>query len=844
MLIDRLLRLLLTGTDPKRILCITYTKAAANEMRERLQHTLLSWSKASSDTLQRELLYLEQKALSQKHLHRARNLFHTLLDHPLAIQTIHSFCQKILRLFPLEAGIHPDFDVLDDVSAHTLKEKAMKRLLQTEDYTHFLENIGQSMSEFYLKECLMEALSSRTKIHPHGGANRKAFFEGLFLNPSLDTVLSTKDNETIFYLASLTEQYGAKSVQEKAKHVLQCTPSYEWGILSSLFLTSEGRPRAKASTKKLLENCPDFDEQFQTIATKILRNQEQQEIQKALLLNDSFDVLLSAVIAFYTHEKQRMNALDFDDLIMKTDALLKSHMAWVKHELDGGFDHILIDEAQDTSPDQWSIIKELTTHFFDSPATLPRSYKNLEKEDHKSLPRTLFVVGDAKQSIYSFQGADPKAYREIKKYFEELLAHAGFILQTISLDTCYRCAPEILKLVDHVCNQKSITPSLLHSWEITHRPHRQDEQGHVGVWPLIPVTLGKTTNEEDLGWQLYPTPLYRETPEEQLASMIARRIRQLLNSKTILSSTQKPIQANDIFILLRRRGKLMTMLSKALADNDIQSICQDQRAFLEHLYIKDFLAFLAFLDCPYDDLNLACLLKSPTFGISENDLMRLCYAREKPLWERLKEELPYEEHAAFLNYFMEMYQKDDMYSLAYVYLHMTYERNKSSYKEGSKGQTPYLMELMEQLLNLTLDTCMKRRPTALDLKNTIEKHPPLFKRRTEHGVQLMTIHGSKGLQAPVVILADTGDNSVLTHSRILFTEDFHILRQRTHTLKVIKELEKSSLDAENHRLLYVALTRAQDRLYITGIDRGMEECWYSYLEPFVNQEQTLCHFQP
>ncbi|MBX9977896.1 MAG: UvrD-helicase domain-containing protein, partial [Alphaproteobacteria bacterium] len=566
---------------------------------------------------------------------------------------------------------------------------------------------------------------------------------------------------------------------------------------------------------------------------------EHRHTENVLALNEAFDLLFMEVQRTYDAEKVRLGAMDFDDLITKTGGLLQSDQAWIMHKLDGGFDHLLIDEAQDTSLSQWAIVKALTAHFFETPS-------------NNNLPRTLFVVGDGKQSIYSFQGADPRMYLAVKEHFEALLRTNDITLHTIPLTTCYRCAPEILALVNSVCTIESIAPSLLHDDVITHIPHRLSHQGSVVAWPLVSADINEVESDDDdsisheetsyktenPGWTLYSTPLLLPSPEEELAKNIAAQIHGLLTQGDILPSTNQPVEAKDIYILLKRRGKLMALIGSTLTQLGIANTCQDQSAFLEHLYIQDFLAFLTFLDCPYDDLNLACLLKSPVFGMGEEDLLALCHSRRQPLWEALQQSFKHKDHTHFLNHYIALSKTGDIYTLAHTYLHTTFARNQSIFY----SEVPILME---SLMDLTLSAATSGIMTVFDLCQHIREQAPLLKKQIQgNGVRIMTIHGSKGLQAPIVILGDAGERVISTYDKILFTDSFHLLRQDYQTLQSIKDLEKSTLNAENHRLLYVALTRAQDRLYITGIDRGVEESWYNILAPHVEKADNVPHVVP
>ncbi len=305
----------------------------------------------------------------------------------------------------------------------------------------------------------------------------------------------------------------------------------------------------------------------------------------------------------------------------------------------------------------------------------------------------------------------------------------------------------------------------------------------------------------------------------------------------LLPSTGEKIRPRDIFILLRKRGSLMNALSKAFTHAGIDHHCQDKSAFLEHLYVKDFLSFLFFLSCPYDNLNLAALLKSPLFGFNEKALQELRKDKTLPLWEALQyysDHPLYKKSVDFLHYFIEFSKHHDLYTFIHTYLHTTYAR---FFEHFGAIIEPFI----EHLLTLTQTSMQKSILTFEELAHFIQREAPLLKTaNASHtsGVRIMTIHGSKGLQSPIVILPDTGDFEGGSFNNILFTNDFHALRQQNTLLEPLKNLEKKTQEQENHRLLYVALTRAQDYLFITGLDKGEKESWYSLLSPLMEKDES------
>lgn len=851
LLIDRVLRLLLMGADPKKIVCLTYTKAAAHEMSARITDKIKYLITLSEDELALEISafdYEKPEERDEENLKNIRTLLQKMHGSPVAIQTIHSFCQRILGAYPFEAGLPLDCDMMNAHESELLKKNVIHSILNNTAFEGELSFVATKMSESYVKDCLREGLDYRTKFLgdvSKFSQKRRTFFEKEYVAP-----LSLHEVEECFWVAKKIKQFGPKTLAIAAENILENekhppeSVEIETRIFSALFLTKEGKPRAKVATKALLEEEPLFLDIFEKLSKRLEDLCAKEQVQDMLALNEAFDKILQGVFDRYQVVKQ--NKIDFDDLLIKTRSLLAHGPAWVQQMIDADIDHLLLDEAQDTSPLQWDILKHLTAHWGD-------------RTSSTDTPRTFFIVGDMKQSIYSFQGADPYFYEDMAHYFEDAFAHFGLPFFRVPLETCYRCAPEILSVVDKVCNQDYVRSSLLGgAHPVHHHPHKKGG-GKVVAWPLVKALLDDEPCIQP--WTLLEMPLERKDSKKELAQHITHKVLRMLSSKDILPSTGKPPQPSDIFILMKRRGSFMRLLQMSLVSSGVPVISHDPSAFLEHLFVKDMLAFLLFLACPFDDLNLCTLLKSPAFGVSEEDLMRLCVGRKSSLWQVLSEDEKLKSHYIYLKTLLNDMYSQSCYNLLCLFSKMALPRythkditTTGQLKDGVYDDIYTIAEInaiYKQLLNIALEASQQYAfaPYAMYayiVENALSSHVFTAKPQTTGGsVTLMTIHGSKGLQAPVVILADSGDGGKGLYDAFIFGDGFHILRQQGHHVQLLKNMAKEADVKEDHRLLYVALTRAQDHVYITGIQSKQKDegdasvTWYDGISSFADKEDWI-----
>lgn len=825
-LTDRLLRLLLEGNAPQRILCLTFTRAAAAEMANRLHERLSRWAILQGDPLDQELKALGFQEPSHALKTQAQTLFTKVLETPggLKIQTIHGFCQALLKRFPLEAGIPPHFEVLEEVqSKHFLKqaqEEIFKQALQCTQTDAALTIMAQRFEMTYFSQKIQSVVMQRPEQDPLSlgvlDPQEPSKFLTQALSFSQDQERSLKDAAQALLSGKTTDQNRGKGLltwlaKEKSQRVLF------WEDYTRLFLTQRGDPLKTLCTKTwtqthehhhtvLVQESHRLAEALETYTQKI-------HTQTTHALN----FLGALVFQHYKRLKTQKGKLDFQDLIETTVGVLRNPgvAPWILYKLDGGLDHILVDEAQDTSPAQWEIITSLAEDFFSS-----------SPEDTR--PRTLFVVGDTKQSIYSFQGAEPETFEHLKKHFQGLSHRTQHPWRVVDLNTSFRSTEAILKVVDQVFEDPELKESLLlGETALSHQAFRQGQGGIVEIWPLAIC-------ETPLPPQAWDLPIQEQDtcsqglnqnkvldPETQVAKIIAGKIDALVKNGVQLPSRGRSIRPCDILVLVRRRGTFVPKLIKTLKALGIPVAGADRMILKDQLVVQDLLALGEFLLLPDDDLTLAAFLKSPLGGFNEETLYALCVERTGSLWQALKESPHHSETVSFLTTLLTL--KDHVRPFE-LYMEVLV-RFRGKYKFLERLGTDCL-DPLEEFLNVIQRLEILHTPTLQNILFQIQQESLEIKRDFDQSgqgdtVRLMTIHGAKGLQAPVVILPDTT-------TRLFGSSHASLVSENDDFSTEEKERQ------EYWRLLYVALTRAEDQLYITGWCKrasglGEEKNWYSVL---------------
>jgi ATP-dependent helicase/nuclease subunit A len=838
-LANRVARLLLADAEPQKILCLTFTKAAAAEMQQRLFKQLGEWSMLPDRELRDRIIAIGGDAHAD--LPKARRLFAAALETPggLKVLTLHAFCQIVLSRFPIEAGIPPAFEVLDDQSARELVGEARQRVLERagsgeESLASAVARLVTETSEATLARILDAALSSdRRKLD--------RFFAGVEdLGATLRALHGLEEDETAqnigetfcSALAREIEQLreirdwlggGGKSDAEAAGElaaVFDGDLESSFAALGPFFLTTKGEPRKKLASKKLADARPDLLDYLTQLQMRYCGAAERRRTARAAELAHAALTVIDAMRRHYQSAKRLRGVLDYDDLIVETRNLLyrPGAAAWVLYKLDGGIDHVLIDEAQDTSPEQWEIIRKLTEEFF--------AGKGREREQ----TRTIFAVGDEKQSIFSFQGADPSQFDINRRHFSDIIAGAEQRLHEVPLITSRRSAPEILRFVDTVFESEITRAGLtVGGTAIEHLAHRETAKGGIEFWPaLVPE------EEEEVDYYAPVDTVQKESPVARLAAQVADRIANWLKNRARLPDHQQPIAPRDIMILLPRREPFGGEVIRQLKLRRIPVAGADRVRLTEQIAAMDLTALGRFVLQREDDLTLAALLRSPLCGLSEEALFGLAHNRKADLWSALvarRGEFP---HAhGFLS---AMLERADYAPPFEFYSHALTALGAKEKLLARLGQES--ADAIDEFLSLTLTHERSHSPALEGFLDWVERGGTEIKRDMERGrneVRVMTVHGAKGLEADIVILPDTTSlpEPPSRKGHLLYHEDGVLFPlsndEAPEIVKAAKAKAEEETLKEHRRLLYVALTRARDRLYVCGFEskKGVKQgSWY------------------
>ncbi len=842
-LTDRVLRLLLKGVKPCKIMCLTFTKAAASEMSNRVYNELGKWVLMSDEELKNTIVKISGQYDDDLFL-RARRLLALVLDdsNGLKIQTIHAFSQELVSKFPLESGIPPHFQVIQDDDAVQLMSSIIDRfvseinILPIELKTSLL-NIIEYASEGKFLEVINKFLSNHDIVSHILKDGLENAINLIYKKFSIDKDITLEqlvaqdnvlDNElrAIIKIAVEKGSQANQKIADKMSAYLAGTSQQRidrFNEYKSCFVTGEGHKKESIFIKKVQDALGEK-------ISFLLREQERvieidDKIKSINIVNKTKDLFLvgAEILQRYKKAKQLSARVDFSDLIHAAADILKNEdiKSWVEYKLNGGIEHLLVDEAQDTSPDQWQVIEALAQEFYSA-----------------SKDCTLFVVGDEKQSIYSFQGADPKVFGKMQDYFSYKISSAQKNWHAISLDRSFRSTKAVLELVDNIFNKPELRDAVsFDSEQISHAVHRIGHGGRVELWPLV-----ETEEKEEL--QAWPMPVVQKTvkdSESDLAKEIAETIKTWLVEKRCLASKSRPVKAGDIMILVQTRKGLVDYLVKYLKLYDVPVAGSDRIMLNDHLAIMDIMSLCKFLLLPHDDLNLAILLKTPLIGLSEENLFKLCYNRQpQSLWQQLiinKDSHDIIEIYNYLNDLLCQAKQLSIFELLNLIIEIKNGRNKLIARLGEQVNDP-----LDELLNLALEFEQNYTSSLQHFVDFMDKGEISIKRDLEHGidkVRIMTVHGSKGLQAPIVFMPDTlrkpdTKNSFLINKDLENIEIFwsSSAKEDNKYCANIRSYNKANQFKEYYRLLYVALTRAEDELYICGDNSNSapEDCWYSIIK--------------
>ena len=821
-LTDRVARLLLRDTRPEHILCLTFTNAAASEMQNRLFRRLGNWAMLDDAALTRQLLELgeEDQDLTTEFLSRARALFARAIETPggLRIQTIHAFCASILRRFPLEAGVSPQFQEIDDRAAQLLREQVLDDMASGLD-AGLVADIARIASNNPLHEMTESIVTRREGFTP--ALDRMELLKRNGLTPDdtlqkvIDTVFPTDD---IAFLQGLITDLrsGGKGDNDLADAIKLCeSPDLETLLaFESIVFTQKGEikkshpPTAKLRKGALAGGVGRLDALYQRVAAARETRLALDAVERNVVLHRFAATFLER----YEQVKQARGWLDFDDLITRTRTLLndKQQAEWVLYRLDGAIDHILVDEAQDTSPAQWDVIERLAQEFTSGEGA--RSDKR----------RTIFVVGDKKQSIYSFQGADPKEFDAMRAAFQAQMRDTTAPLQDGQLNYSFRSSTPILRLVDELFRGRDKAGFLP---DQTHISFQDTMPGRVDVWPLIePVA-----EDDDLPWD---TPVDRVSPKHHnviLAQRIARFIDETIQNGTSLPTETKSgadvqaraVHAGDFLILVRSRGALFQEILKACKSRNLPIAGADKLKVMAELAVQDLRALLAFLATQEDSLSLASALRSPLFGLDEQDIFDLCHRRTSPhLWEELRRRR--DDYQPVLEVLDDLRGQLD-FLRPYELLERILIRHKGRQKLiGRLGEEAE--DGIDALLAQALTYEQTDIPSLTGFLHWMETDDIEIKRTVDSAgkrIRVMTIHGAKGLEAPIVILPDTHKKPSQANKETFVMADGNAIWRgsdatRAAYQQAAVDRAKQAEEDEADRLLYVALTRAERWLIVAA----------------------------
>ena len=837
-LVDRVARLLLTGVRPEAVLCVTYTKAAAAEMQRRLFKELGDWAVMPNARLAQKLEGLDEPA---RNLGEARKLFARALETPggIRITTIHAFCEKLLKRFPLEAGVSPGFTVLDDVAAREVSARAREDVALAA-LDHPESTIGKAYFYFSVEldyrrfqEMFASFEAERRAIRAYvQGCPGERYGDDIWRRCGFDSETPADDIEAEAVAKIRWGQWRraadallagtAATDQPRGQAMLRAAEGAPFAEVWAIFANKDGQPADRIATNSV----DPWAKQW--LADEQRRLWEVVERAKAARIAEASVHAVSLALAhagLYDGAKDALRALDFGDLIERTHDLLtkRADAAWVLFKLDGGIDHVLLDEAQDTAPEQWDILRALTAEFFIGQGAGERH-------------RTVFAVGDEKQSIFSFQGAAPERLAAEAQSFGAMVGGSGRRFLQVPLLESWRSAPEVLSFVDAVFDAPAaaagLKPAGSAAFPLQHVATRSPG-GSVELWPLEETD---ETEETDPWAPVDAEP--KASSNKKLARRIASALKLMVaRGETVMDKARRaprPMGYGDVLILVRRRNALFHEIIRALKKEDVPVGGADRLLLSEHVAFQDLLALGRFARFTGDDLTLAALLRSPFCDIGETDLYDLAYGRERrPLWsvlrDRADERPAWGEAVRFLSWARreaEARAPFDFYARVLARLDERGASMKRRFltrlgREAEDAIDAYLAEALaaERRGVIELERFVAEM-AASEIEVKREQEEP--ERQGEGEVRVMTAHGAKGLEAPVVILPDTSTRATQQGTPLLKCAGGGFLwaprkpEDCPASAAARAERERAG-DHESLRLLYVALTRARDRLIVGGV---------------------------
>ncbi|API60742.1 double-strand break repair helicase AddA [Tardibacter chloracetimidivorans] len=831
----RVLRLLLNGADPAGILCITFTKAGAAEMAERLNGVLARWVRCPDKELRQHLFNLGEPNDDQM-IARARTLFARVLEAAggLRIETIHAFAQSLLAAFPMESGVAPGFAALDERSTEVLKRRVLAEVLVEaertgdpilDDFRAISVRMGdggklmQMLGRMTNHAAALQAFRSREEITPR----LRRFLD---VPEDVDGAMAAACADSSFpveivrRIAAANAAWATKTGLTHADVIaawLAASPADRARLLPDLLsvaCTKDGKLRAVQKGQRGTE--PEYAslcERLHDSCSAIL------DLRARADLAEWLGVTLRAgwqVAQGYAAEKERQGVIDYGDMIERAAALLSGDGmgAWVRYKLDQKLDHILIDEAQDTNRAQWTIASRLTEEFFAG-------------EGARGLRRTVFAVGDFKQAIFSFQGTDPREFDQARQWFDGQVRQSGGRLHDLDLAQSFRSTGAVLDVVNRLIADLGPEAFGLDRGIPLHQTSRTGEAGQVILLPPTREALPDEDDQED-------APEGEEEwvggHERLHAQKLARQIAEWVDpvNPFRLEAKGRPLKAEDILVLVRSRGDFTALLVARLHEEGVAVAGVDRLRLTAPLAVQDMLALIRFALQPGDDLTLATLLVSPLIGLSQDQLLTLAHDRRGGLWRRLRQAAETDPAMkAAADWLLAVLAMAD-FAAPYEFLETVLSgpldgRRWLLRRLGEEARDP-----LDELLNAALAFEAANLPSLQGFLDWVEREDVEVKRdpsAPRDAVRIMTVHGSKGLQAPLVVLADATkdpDRNAADHAMVAMANGALPLPLHCSPKEARGPVAEAFADAaerarqEHWRLAYVAMTRAEDVLVVSG----------------------------
>ena len=882
LLTSRIIHLLLVGADPGSILAITFTRKAAAEIQERVSSRLLEMADYSDE----ELTHLLQEigcestpAIRDK----ARRLFEELLvtDQPLRVNTFHGFCQELLQRFPLESGLPPGFQLIE--STVELQSRAWRafeaRVRLNSDSTlatSFNTLLGLTGSPSAAREALFAFLEHRSDWWAFTESSTDPVeFAQQYVDSALGTDadhgLAASDlqialQDVLQRYAQLLGKHPTTTYQRYIELIERAinTNTPERAFLDThnkVFLDSKGQRKHikpnKTLDKKLgVEGAAELIRLHEQIADQLDTWRDHQKAKQNAERNHAWLHCGHALLEIFQGIKQELEVLDFADLEWQAYRLMSDseHAQWVQYKLDQRIDHLLVDEFQDTNPTQWHLILPLLDEMAAGQA-----------ERHRSA----FVVGDIKQSIYRFRRAAPDLFHHAREWLTVKME-----AESASQKKSYRSSPAIIEFVNLLfgsTDEQNGDHFHLHDFS-SHDTHHTERWGRVELLPLIErkkadLEEPETTIRNPLKQAQKRSGDATESQYKKEAEQIVDRIRELIGEPIDDGDQVRAIKYSDIMILVRSRTHTQTY-EDALRHAGIPFTSTGKSQFLEAIEIRDLIHLLRALHSPFDDLALSSALRSPVFSCTNNDLQVLAKLPHKWWWHRLGAlagEMP-PEHALsraweLLNKWRQQIDKipvHDLLDRIYAdsnlvgryfsatpkFLRHRIEANLNTFLEmaleADGGRYPSLAHFIESVQTLATDEITQSAQS------------------TDNRIRIMTIHGAKGLESPVVFVADTARPSadpprsfrtvVNWPADSEHPDQFLLVGKKSDRDQASEHLldEQQAADRrEEANLLYVALTRAGQYLYVSGCEpdrRG--RAWYAFIEDRLLQQRANLETEP